>query len=527
MSAPAESPLPDDLATAHRQIREQAQALRQLQHQLERMQHQLELLLRQRYGKTSEKRDPGQLQLFGDEAVVLPLVEPPPAPEAGTAATRSRGRRPLPAGLPRQQIVHDLAPERRACPECGAERRKIGEETREQLEYVPASLRVLEHVRPKYACPKCKAHVAIAARLPEPIERGLPGPGLLAQVITSKYLDHLPLYRLERIFARQGVALPRSTTCDWMAECAGLLEPVWKAMKARILRSRVIGTDDTPVAVQDHRGKGNKTGRLWAYLGDRDHPFVVYDYTPDRNRDGPEAFLKGYTSGYLQSDAYTVYDLLHARGLVEVGCWAHARRKFHEARTSAPEQAHAALARIGRLYDVEREARAEAARRAAEPVGAEDTRRTLEDELLATWRRERSRPIWESFFAWLDELAAAVLPKSPLGEAVAYARSNRTALGRYLEAPYLAIDNNATERALRPIAVGRNNWLHLGSDAGGRTAAVLLSVVQSCHALQVESWAYLRDVLERVSTHPASRVGELLPDAWTPSQTAEATGRKA
>lgn len=493
-----DAPLPDDLATAHRQIREQAETLRQQAHLIERLQHQLEQLLRQRYGRKGEKADPGQLLLFapGVAEVAVPAPGPTPAAPGGKAAGRPTGRKPLPRSLPRRRVLHDVAPEHRACPECGAERQRIGEETREQLEYIPASLVVLEHVRPKYACRACAAHVVVAPRLPEPIEKGLPGTGLLAHVITSKFADHLPLYRLEGIFARQGVDLSRSTTCGWMAECAGLLGPIVRAMTRRVLASKVIGTDDTPVAVQDHGGKGTRTGRLWAYLGDRDNPFVVYDYTADRSRDGPERFLAAYRIGYLQSDAYAGYDGLHARGLVAVGCWAHARRKFHEARTSDPERSHAALAWIGRLYDVEREARA----------GGWD-----DDRLMAA-RLERSRPLLDAFASWLDGEAARVLPRSPIGEAIAYARSNRAELGRYLESPYLAIDNNAVENALRPIAVGRKNWLHLGSDRGGRTAATLMSLVQSCKRNGNEPFAYLRDVLDRVSTHPASRIGDLLPD---------------
>nr|WP_303652895.1 IS66 family transposase [Paludisphaera mucosa] len=239
-----------------------------------------------------------------------------------------------------------------------------------------------------------------------------------------------------------------------------------------------------------------ETGRLWAYLGDRDNPFVVYDYTPDRGRAGPERFLEVYRSGYLQSDAYAGYDGLHRRGLVEVGCWAHARRKFHEARTSDPDRSHAAIARIGRLYAVEREAR---------DGGWGDVR-------LMAARSERSRPVLESLWAWLDHEAMKVMPKSPIGEAIAYARSNRVALTRYLESPHLSIDDNATENAIRPIALGRKNWLHLGSDRGWRTAATLLSLVQSCKALGNEPFAYLRDVLDRVSTHPASRIEDLPPD---------------
>ena len=495
---PGDVPLPDDLATAHLQLREQAESLRRQGLLIARLQHQLEQLLRQRFGRKGEAADPGQLLLFAPEVAGAPAPGPAPEADATTPSARPRngGREPLPASLPRRRIVHDVSSEDRACPECGLERLKIGEETREQLEYIPASLVVLEHVRPKYACKGCQAHVAIAPRLPEPIEKGLPGTGLLAHVAVSKFADHLPLYRLEGTFKRHGVELARSTMCDWMAACAGLLEPIVGAMARRVLASAVIGTDDTPVKVQDHNGKGSRTGRLWAYLGDRDNPFVVYDYTPDRGRAGPERFLQGYRSGYLQSDAYAGYDGLHRRGLVEVGCWAHARRKFHEARTSDPDRSHGAIARIGGLYAVEREAR---------DGGWDDAR-------LLTARAERSRPALESLGAWLDGEAMKVMPRSPIGEAIAYARSNWTALMRYLESPYLSIDNNAVENAIRPIALGRKNWLHLGSDRGGRTAATLLSLVQSCKILGNEPFAYLRDVLDRVSTHPNSRIDDLLPD---------------
>ena len=342
---PGDFALPDDLGTAHRQIREQAETLRQQGHLIAKLQHQLEQLLRQRYGKKGETVDPDQLLLFAHDilAQTEPMSPAPQSPEPTASKPKSEGhgRKPLPASLPRARIVHDVALADRACPDCGDERRPIGEEVREQLEYVPACLIVLEHVRPKYACQACAAHVVIAERLPEPIEKGLPGTALLAHVITSKFADHLPLYRQEGIFRRHGVELARSTMCDWMAACAGLLEPIVKAMIRRVLSSKVIRTDDTPVKVQDHAGKGSKTGRLWAYLGDRDNPFVVYDYTPDRSRDGPERFLKDYRSGYLQSDAYAGYDGLHRRGLVEVGCWAHARRKF----SRGPDERPGAVAR--------------------------------------------------------------------------------------------------------------------------------------------------------------------------------------
>jgi len=505
--------LPGDLDTAHRQIRELAETLRQQNHLIAGLQHQLERLLRQRYGKKGEAVDPAQLLLFMPEIPVEPMAPMPPPDPSTTPEPKppGHGRKPLPAALPRQRIVHDVPLGGRACPGCGGERSPIGEDTREQLEYVPGSLIVLEHARLKYACKCCSAHVAIAGRLPEPIEKGLPGPGLLAHVAVSKYADHLPLYRQEGIFQRFGVELSRSTMGDWMAAAAGLLEPIVAAMTRRILLSKVIGTDDTPVKVQDHTpGQGIKTGRLWVYLGDLDNPFTVYDYRPDRSGDGPERFLKGYKSGYLQSDAYSGYDGIHARGIVEVGCWAHARRKFYDARASDPERAHAAIAWIGRLYGVESDAK----------------KHQLDAAGRHALRQGRSRPILDSFGTWLAGEAAKVLPKSPIGEAISYSRMNWAALSCYLEAGFLSIDNNASENAIRPIAVGRKNWLFCGSDRGGQTAATLMSLTSSCKSLGVEPFAYLRDVLDRVSTHPNSRIAELLPDCWKPAESANPGGRK-
>ena len=345
------------------------------------------------------------------------------------------------------------------------------------------------------ACHHCSA-IARADR------EGCAGNRLLAHLIVSKFLDHLPLYRLEGIFKRSGVDLSRSSMCDWLATSALLLAPIVNRMRDEIIKSQIIQTDDTTVPVQDKSRDKTKTGRLWAYLGDRNHRYIVYDYTPDRSRDGPEAFLKNYTSGYLQSDAYAGYNGLHARGLIEVGCWAHARRKFHESRTSDPARAHAVLAWISLLYDVERSAKDQ----------------ELTDDSRLSLRLAKSRPILESLAKWFETERTNVLPKSPMGEAIAYARSNWTALNRYLETGALEIDNNASERALRTVALGRKNWLFAGSDAGGKTAATLISLCITCKTLGVEPWSYLRDVLDRVSTHPNSRIEELLPDHWKPAE---------
>jgi transposase len=522
MITPAD-PLPDDLETAHQLIRELLETLGQQIHLNAKLQHQLEQLLRQRYGKKGERVDPAQLWLFAQE--ILAQVEPTPQPDSAAEPTpppsaprpknNGHGRKPLPATLPRKPVVHDVPPEQLPCPDCGAPRHCIGTEVREQLEYVPASLIVIEHIRPKYACPDCAAHVVIAERLPEPIERGLPGPGLMAHVITNKYADHLPLYRQEGILLRQGVEISRSTMCDWMAVAAELLQPIVTLMLAKILTSRVVQNDDTPVKVQDHDGEGIKTGRLWASIGDHCNRYVVYTYTPDRSGAGPAAIFRGF-GGYLQADAYSAYDGLYASGrIIEVGCMMHARRKFYEARTSDPHRAHRALAWIKLLYDVEREAKEEPEAEGYEAFVA--ARQAL--------RGERSRPIFRQFHDWLEAEAASVLPKSPIGEAIGYARNHWTALERPLEAGFLELDNGACERALKPVALGRRNWLFAGSDRGGRTAAVLMSLCTTCKDLKIDPQAYLRDVLDRISTHPARRIEELLPDRWQALRQAGGTAK--
>jgi transposase len=503
--------LPDDLETAHQLIRELLETLAQQVHLNEKLQHQLEQLLRQRYGPKGERIDPAQLWLFAQEILAQAEPSPEPAPTAESApppAPRApkkegHGRKPLPASLPRLPVLHDVPPEQRTCPDCGGQRACIGQDVREQLEYIPASLVVLEHIRPKYACRACEANVVIADRLPEPIEKGLPGPGMLAHVVVSKYADHLPLYRLEGIFKRSGVELSRSTMCDWMAAVAGLLEPIVKRMQGLILTSRVVQNDDTTVPVQDHSGKGIKTGRLWVSIGDHDHRYTVYTYTPDRSATGPQEIFKDFR-GYLQADAYSAYDGLYRWGaIVEVGCMMHARRKFYEVRTGDPPRSHQALAWISLLYDVEREVK-----------GRETEDYEAFVALRHRVRAERSRPIFDKFHAWLEAELPKVLPKSGIAEAIQYALNHWEALKRPLEAGFLELDNGACERAFKPVAIGRRNWLFAGSDKGGQTAAILMSLCTTCKDLEIDPQAYLRDVLDRISTHPAKRIDELLPDRW-------------
>jgi transposase len=513
-AASASSPLPQDVGLCHAVIEQLTQTNADLTRKLAQVEHYLAQLLRQRYGPRSERCDPAQLALFQAAAEESATADAAEEPVVQTPVRqhvrRGGGRNELPADLPRKRIEYPLPPEALPCPCCGKERTKFGEEISEQLEFVPASLLVIEHVRFKYACRDCQEQVAIADKPPQPIEKGIPGPGLLAATITSKYGDHLPLYRLEDIFGRHGAELSRATLCGWMKQSAELLVPLYELFRRRVLASRVIHTDDTPVPVLDASLPHTRTGRFWVYVGDRRHPYVVYDYTPSRKRDGPAEFLKGY-EGYLQADAFGGYDGIYtgSQGKIrEVGCWAHARRKFFEAKETASRLAHEALVRIGELYALERQAQ-------EAELSAEEIRGV---------RQEQALPKLAAFRGWLEELRLDALPKSPIGIAARYALANWQALVRYCEDGELAIDNNVAERAVKPCAIGRKNWLFCGSDGGGRTAAILFTMTASAKRNDLDPFAWLRGVLTQLpllraagTLPPDELLHPLLPDVWQPS----------
>jgi transposase len=509
--------LPDDAATLKELASQQHATIVALRRELEQLKHYTAQLLRARYGPRGERFDPNQQQLFDEPEEAEASETSAPAETRVAEHVRRRGRRkPLPADLPRERVEHDLPEAEKTCPCCGEIRQRIGEETSEQLEFIPASLKVIEHVRLKYACRACQEHVAIAAAPAKPIAKGVAGPGLLSALVVGKWSDHLSLYRLEDVFARHGVEITRGTLCRWAAAVAGLLLPLYELMVERVRRSRVIHTDDTPVKVLDAALPHCRTGRFWVYCGDWRNPYSVYDYTSSRKRDGPAEFLKDF-SGYLQADAFAGYDGIYAAGAVrQVLCWAHARRKFFDAQTSKPDEAGVALAYIGRLYKVEREAK----QRATEyDLDDPQQRRRWHADRRAL-RRERSLPVLVEFRAWLEEAQRRVLPKSPMGQAIAYALPRWEGLSRYCEDGQLSADNNLAERTLRPCAIGRKNWTFLGNDHGGRTAAILYSFTASCKANQVEPFAYLRDAIQRMAElrHsapiPTDRLTPLLPDTW-------------
>jgi len=473
--------------------------------QLDRTERLLRQLLQAKTGRKSEQLSREQLALFAAElGMSLPQAgesddheEEPPANAPAGGSGKPRGRKALPRHLKRERIEHDLPETEKHCPDCDQDLRRIGEEISERYEYIPAQMQVIEDACFTYAC---ACTVKTASKPARPIDKSTAGASLLAQIIVSKWADHLPIHRQTKMFARHGVELSDQTLCGWMAQCADLLAPLYGRLKRHVLSSKVIGTDDTPVKVLDRKLAQARKGRIWPYVGDREHVAVVYDYTATRERAGPEEFLKDYR-GYLQADAYVAYDsffLKPERGMVEVGCWAHARRHVHQALDTDPSRMRAVLLLIAELYRIEKLAR----------------QRGLGGEDLRLVREQGARPVLEKLDAYLREIREQLLPKSEASQAVNYILKNWTALTRYLENPDLSIDNNHTERSLRGWAVGRNNWTFFGSDRGGRTAAVLRSFVASCELVKIDPFAWFQDVLARIAAHPISKLGELLPHRW-------------
>lgn len=472
------------------------------------LQHQVLQLQRMLFGRRSEKLlpdDPAQGFLFGriepqeeqdDEPEAEEESEEDPAPQQ--RSRNHHGRRPLPAHLIR--CVHDIHPpeEERTCPSCGESKNIFGQDVTEELEIIPAKFFVNRYVRHKYACPCCQGSVSQGSLPPRPLEKGIPGPGVLADLIASKYAEHLPLYRLQERYRRAGIDMSLSTFCGWVDHVAGLAVPVVEAMKKRVLASRKIHTDDTPITVLDPSvwPVHSRQGYMWAYISELCD--VVFDYTDSHQRDGPASFLGEYR-GYLQADAFSGYDGIYANGLIhEVACWAHARRKFFETLVHYPTEAKRIVAIIGSLYAVESRAK----------------RLRVKAEKLLAWRQRFSRRRLERLRRYLDELSPQVLPKSPLGKAIGYTLRNWKALNRYTEAAFLSIDNNLSERQIKQMVIGRKNWMFAGSENGARNSAILFSLVVSCKLIGVDPFAYLRDVLSRIATHPADRVHELIPSEW-------------
>ena len=462
---------------------------------------ELSTLKRWIYGRRTEKllEGEGQGHLFDLEmsasADFQALSQDQPQHEA--AFPRRRRRRELDlAKLPHYRHEHDVSEADKQCSCCGRPKDRIGQDESEVLEYVPAKLEVHIHVRPKYACRYCQDGVVSPPPPARPIARGIAGPGLVAQILVAKFGDHLPLYRQEDFFTRHGLHIPRSTLCDWVQAAAGLLRPLYERQKELVLQSPVLWTDDTPVTVLTGGEEGSRQGRFWAYIAE-EYPYTVYDFTESRARDGPASFLRRF-AGYLHADAYTGYDQIYLgsnNSIHEVACWAHARRRFFDARSSSPRDAHQILEWIRQLYDVEERARDLSA----------DARREV--------RVREATPPLDRIGSRLAELAKRALPKSALAKAVWYASNQWQALRRYTEDGRLTIDNNVSERTLRHQAIGRKNWLFLGSGQAGPRAAVLFTILAGAKRHWIEPWAYLRELLLRLHDDDP-RLDEMLPDRW-------------
>lgn len=469
---------------------------------IEKLKAQLALLRRNRFGRSSEKldRDIEQLELLiGD--LEEGQAESQQRTYAATPAPRKEKshpvRKPLPEHLPRERVEHETAC---VCPACGGtELTLVGTDEREVLEYVPSHFKAVVHRRPKMSCRACQT--MFQPPMPSlPIERGRPGPALLAHVLTSKYCDHLPLYRQSEIYARAGVELDRSTLCDWVGRMAFHLTPVAEAISAHVREGPVLHADDTPVPVLDPgRGK-TRTGRLWVAVRDERPwgsgvpPAVFYRYAPDRKSEQAEALLAG-CRGFLHADAYSGFNSLYRPDrLVEVACWAHARRKLYDVHhaTGSPA-AHDLLERIGELFAIE-----------------DDIRGHSPEARLAV-RAERSVPLLAKLKTRFEETLSKISSKTALADALRYSLSRWEALTRYTSDGRLDICNNAAERAIRPLALGRKNWLFSGSDSGGERAATIYTIVQTAKLNGRDPEAYLRALITRIPHHPARRIAELLP----------------
>jgi transposase len=483
---------------------------------IEQYKAQLATLRRMQFGRSSERLDAQILQLElmledleeGDAARMAPAAKP--EPDQSRRERRQPVRRPLPDHLPREEIMHHPGS---VCPGCGGTHfSKLGEDVTEVLEKIPARLKVIRHIRPKLSCRSCER--ILQAPIPDlPIEKGRPGPGLVANVVVGKYLDGLPLYRQSAILAREGIEIERASLADWVGHVAWWVMPLAERIGAHVMAAPVIHTDDTPIAVLAPGNGKTRTGRLWAYVLDERPwqgsraPAAYYRFSPDRRGERPRDHLAGF-QGVIQADAFSGYEALArsaieraGRGpprLIHAACWAHARRKFYDVfeATRSPI-AEEALKRIGELYAIE----------------AEITRRPAHSRVAA--RQDRAVPILDALHDWLVAQRRRLSSKNALARAIQYALSRWEALMRYAGDGRLSIDNNAAERALRGIAITRKNFLFVGSEAGGERAAILYTVLESAKLNGLDPEAYLADVIDRMAKgHPINRLAELLPWNW-------------
>jgi transposase len=496
-------PLPTDIESLQRLVIEQRAALLSRDVEIEKLKIELARLKRMQFGRSSEQLDQtiAQLELSLEELEASESELLAPSSVSVPAIEKAKpARRALPESLPRETMIHEAPCN---CPACGGLLRAMGEDVAEVLEYVPSRFKVIRHVRPKFSCASCQQIVQMPA--PErPIARGLAGPGLLAHVLVSKYCDHLPLHRQAQIYAREGVELDRSTLADWVGQSSALLRPLVEALRVHVLGGSKLHADDTPVPVLCPGRGTTKQGRLWTYVrddrasGNSTPAAVWFAYSPDRKGLHPRAHLKDYC-GILQADGYAGFDKLYNEAnpnhpIKEAACWAHVRRKFYDIQVANDSPlAKTALERIGELYGIEADIRGQSA----------DIRREI--------REARSGPLLDALYRWFKDTLTQVSAKSELAVATRYAMSRWKALTRFVADGTIEIDNNAAERALRAVALGRKNYLFAGSDAGGERAAAIYSLVGSAKLHGLDPQAYLRHVIERIAEHPVNRIEELLP----------------
>jgi transposase len=492
--------LPDDVESLKQLVLESIEAAEAAraaliieQLKVEKLRFEIARFKRARYGRSSEQLSQLELTIEDLEAshAALPAALQAPCPVPASKPVRKT----LPKTLPREELVHAVAC---TCSACGGPLRPAGEDVAEMLEWIPARYKVIRHVRPKFTCERCEILVQAPAPA-RPIARGLAGPGLLAHVLVSKFADHLPLYRQSQIFAREGIDLERSTLADWVGGASALLSPLVEALGKYVLGADKVHADDTPVPVLCPGRGSTRQGRLWTYVrddrpsGSADPPAVFYRYSPDRKGERPREHLSVYR-GILQADAYAGFEALYGERIQEAACWAHARRKFYDLHADQPSPIAAeALERIGQLYAIEAEIRGR----------PPDERRTL--------RQARAGPLLESLHAWLHTVLPSLSRKSELAVAIRYLLSRWVAFTRYRDDGRIEIDNNAAERALRAVALGRKNWLFAGSDDGGERAAAIYTLLGTAQLNGLNIEAYLRHVLERLPEHPINRIEELLP----------------
>jgi transposase len=495
------SDLPDDVEILKQIVLEQRARLLSNKLQIEQLKLELSKLRRMQFGRSSEQLDEkiAQLELTLEELEAREAALPP-AVIVALPERLQPIRRPLPESLPRETVMHSSSPR---CPECSAEMRVLGEDVAEMLEYVPSHFKVIRHVRPKLSCPKCQKIVQAEAPS-RPIARGLAGPGLLAHVLVSKYCDHLPLYRQSQIYQRDGIDLDRSTLADWVGSASELLGPLVTAIRDYVFKAYKVHGDDTPVPVLCPGRGTTRQGRLWAYVrddrpaGGTDPPAVWFAYSPDRKGEHPRRHLKDFI-GILQADGYAGFDRLYNdqdphHPIKEAACWAHVRRKFYDIHVATDSPiASEALTRIGELYGIESEVRGQS------------------PEIRQQIRGARASPKLAELYQWLIATAKKISKKSDLAGAIHYALARWKALTRYRDDGRVEIDNNAAERSLRAVALGRKNYLFAGADCGGERAAAMYSLIGTAKLNGVDPESYLRYVLERIAEHPINRIDELLP----------------